>query len=228
MRYRVSFRGVLDVVAALAMLATAVVLIVEARPFHTRAHVPVPTAPLTTDGAALLGQPDAKLVLLEFSDFQCPYCSAFARETLPRLRSRFVDPGLLQVAFRHLPLAIHPAARGASAAAVCAGEQGHFWDVHDALFAMDGKFTNDQATGHAAVVGLDTGEFNDCLANSAGARVDQDVQLARSLGVTSTPTFFLGTRQLDGGVRVSQVLVGARPSSEFEAAIARLAGFAGI
>ena len=101
-----------------------------------------PPLPETLDlsGAATKGQPTAKAVLVQFSDFQCSFCGQFARESLPVLTSRYVDTGALQVAFRHLPDGTrHPDAEALALRAICADRQGRFWDSHDLFFGVSGE-----------------------------------------------------------------------------------------
>jgi protein-disulfide isomerase len=97
--------------------------------------LPIPSEPVSLDQAERLGRSEAKVVLIVFSDFQCPYCSEFSNSVLPSLRQAYVETGLVQVAFRHMPLAnIHSRAFPAAIAAECAARQGRFWPMHDELF----------------------------------------------------------------------------------------------
>ena len=104
-----------------------------------RQTIPIPEDPVALDGTQMMGSPTARVVLMEFSDFQCPYCGRFAQETLPGLRAKYVDAGLVQFVFRHNPLPVHPNAQAAAEAAICAARQGNFWGMHDQLFRDPAK-----------------------------------------------------------------------------------------
>lgn len=97
---------------------------------------PLPSSPVPLAGAHLKGSPDAKIGIIEYSDFQCPFCGVFARETLPEFTRQYIDSGKVLLAFQHLPITtLHPLAVDAAVAADCAGEQGHFWAMHDSIFS---------------------------------------------------------------------------------------------
>lgn len=131
------WRGVLETITTIAVLVFCLVatwkllrqrvdpgagpLAVPSRPVESgEAAVPIPSLPVSLEGAAIKGNASAPIALIEFSDFQCPYCAAFARETLPQLEAMYVGSGKVLVAFRHLPLpTIHPFSRAAAEAAVC-------------------------------------------------------------------------------------------------------------
>lgn len=182
---------------------------------------PLPSEPFSLDGVTQVGNRDAKVVLVEFSDFQCPYCARFATETLPELRKRYIDQGKELFAFRHLPLGIHSMAIKAAEAAECAGKQGRFWAMHNRLFSAPIP-SEELLVEHSRAIGLDAGVFRRCLAGEAAGRVMADAAFARSIQVSGTPTFFLGTRRVDGRVTVVQRLAGAQPIAGFEGPIDRL------
>lgn len=96
-----------------------------------------PDPPIALNGAPRLGSPTAPFVVIEFSDFECPYCRKFAQEVWPDVKARFVETGQIQVSFRHFPLMKHPHAQAAAEAAVCAERQRRFWPMADALFGGD-------------------------------------------------------------------------------------------
>ncbi len=188
---------------------------------------PLPTEPVSLEGAQLRGRADAQVAVIEFSDFQCPYCGAFARDTLPVLEQRYVDRGQVLLAFRHLPLSMHPFAQKAAEAAECAGGQQQFWPMHDALFLDQRQLDVASLRARAKRLGLDAKAFTTCLAGARAAKVSADAALARKLGVTGTPTFFLGTRQADGRVKLAERLSGALPAADFSKAIDALLGAPG-
>ncbi len=164
--------------------------------------------------AYVKGDKKAKVEIIEFSDFECPFCARFYTQTLAQLEKEYIDTGKAKLAFKHLPLPFHPNAQKASEATECAGEVGGndaFWDMHDAIF-------ENQATGigisdlkrMAGDLGLDQGEFDSCLDNGDMAdKVKAHAAEAAKLGASGTPTFFIN------GVKV----VGAQPFSVFKATI---------
>jgi predicted DsbA family dithiol-disulfide isomerase len=154
-----------------------------------------------------LGPDDAPITIVEFSDYQCPFC-ARAEPTLKELLARY--PTQIRIFYRHLPLSFHPLALGAAKAAVCADDQDHFWAYHDLLFVNQKKLERDDLLGYARVLDLDVARFDACVDDEATAlRVQEDFDAARSLGATGTPAFFIN------GI----MLTGAQPVSAFESVI---------
>ena len=143
------------------------------------------------------GPVDAPLTLVEYGDFECPFC---ARNTgvIDELREGFGDE--LRYVFRHLPLVdVHPHAELAARAAVAAQAQGRFWEMHDALYANGGHFSDSDLRGLADRIGLDTERFGADLATAVPAtRVARDADAARTAGITATPAFFVNGRMIDG------------------------------
>jgi len=137
---------------------------------------------------------DAELELVMYGDFQCPYCVA-SQSIVRRVRERL--DGRLRFIFRHLPLPeVHPDAERAAAAAEAASLQGSFWEMHDALYANGGRFSDSDLLGLADRIGLDTERFSADLATGAPAeRVARDSDAARAAGVTATPAFFVNGRK---------------------------------
>jgi len=172
-------------------------------------------------GIPVKGSSSAKVVVIEFSDFQCPFCARFATEVQPELVAKYVDAGTVAWAFRHLPLAeIHPQAVNAAEVAECAARQGRFWEAHDALFQQQ------QALATKTPLGLVTPTLVDAAAGSACVdrgqareRIADDVKEAGRLGLRSTPAFMLGIRQPDGAVRIETSIPGARSAAEIGRAL---------
>ena len=175
-RPRPNLRSVLDIVATLAMIAAAGAIIwttlgrsapTAARP--GRAPIPVPTEPVPLEGAPILGNPEAPVAIVEFSDFACPFCGRFSKDILPELKAKYIDTGQVLLAFRHLPLdRIHPRARPAAEAAECASRQGKFWRFHDLLFAdLECNFWRATGRGLFGQVGR---MASSCKVNSAFAQ----------------------------------------------------------
>ncbi len=149
------------------------------------------------------GPADAPVTIVEFSDFQCPFCKR-AQPVIKQLRERY--PTQVSWRFKDLPLnSIHPAAQAAAEAARCAGEQGKFWEYRDALFEA-GQITEDMHKGLAESLGLDSAPFQECLqSNKYSEAVQADSLEAQKLGISGTPTFVVN------GI----VLAGAQPYEEF-------------
>jgi protein-disulfide isomerase len=155
------------------------------------------------------GPAEAPVTVVEFSDYECPFCRR-AEPIVEQMLKEYA--GKVRFEFRHFPLeSIHPQARAAAEAAICADEQGQFWAYHAQLFGGEGGgFAQPQLLAHAAKVGLDASAFQACVASGrARARVDADLAAGRAAGVTGTPAFFVN------GVPYS----GALPIDEFRRAI---------
>jgi protein-disulfide isomerase len=155
------------------------------------------------------GKSSAKIKVVEFSDFQCPFCKRFVDDTYAALKEKYGD----QVVFyyRHFPLtSIHPEAQNGALAAECANAQGKFWAMHDQLFATQDAISLDNSRSLAEKLGLDMDKYDKCIQNQDGAvNIQKDVTDATQYGVSGTPTFFIN------GVR----LVGAQPLANFVAII---------
>jgi protein-disulfide isomerase len=154
--------------------------------------------------------------LIIYSDFQCPYCGKFARETLPALRERYVRTGKVRLAFRQFPLAIHASAERAAEAAECAGRQQRFWAFHDELFARQAALDSVNLEDLARSAGLDTRTFTRCLAGETAGVVQTDRASGTAAGVSGTPTFLVGPILSDGRLKVVRRFSGAQPLPEFE------------
>ena len=142
------------------------------------------------------GPDTAPIELIEFSDFDCPYCRR-ATETVERLMEQF--EGQIRFVYKDYPLPSHPNAFKAAEAGNCAHEQGRFWELHDTMFASQGSLDVDALKGYAADLGLDPDAFNECLDSGRhAATVDRDMRIGMSHGVSSTPTLFLNGRAVLG------------------------------
>jgi protein-disulfide isomerase len=187
------------------------------RPAARAAPAPLPREPLSLEGAAIKGSKDAKVAIIEYSDFQCPYCATFARDTFPELDKRYVETGKVVFAFRHLPLeTIHPRAVKAAESAECAGRKGRFWEMHDRLFLNPKELGDVSLRSRATAIGLDLKDFDDCLDGQTAAKVRSDASGAKALAVSGTPTFFVGSVQSDGRVKVLERFSGAQTVASFE------------
>ena len=165
-------------------------------------------------GAPAKGPKDAKVVLVEFSDFQCPFCGRFSKDTIPQVQTDYVDTGKIKYVFSDYPLeTIHPFAFKAAEAASCAGEQGQFWKMHDHLFANQTALKPEDLTKYAEEIGLDKSKFQQCLdTQQRASTVRKSMALADNAGVSSTPTVMVGLMQPNSSkVKILRVLKGAQP-----------------
>ncbi len=168
-----------------------------------------------------LGRADAPLTLLEFTDYQCPFCRRFQAETWPLLKKNWIDTGKLRFVVRDLPLDIHAAARPAAQAAHCAAEQGKFWEMHDALLTGPDPLEDGGIDRRAKALGIDLERLHACMAAQryAGA-IERNVAAADALNIRGTPAFVIG-RMANGGLE-GQLVDGAQPYEEFDAALRQL------
>jgi protein-disulfide isomerase len=182
----------------------------------------LPGTPISIVGAALRGTKNAPVILVEYSDFECPYCGKFAREIWPSLNTEYVETGKVSLAFRHLPIeSKHRLALKAAESAECAGQQGVFWEMHDALFRQQ-QLDESHVLDIARLLSMDIEAFRRCLAGEMLPKVRQDIAHAADLRVSATPTFFVGFLQSDrSSVKVSETIAGAGPLEMFEAALNR-------
>ncbi|MBX7099461.1 MAG: thioredoxin domain-containing protein [Myxococcaceae bacterium] len=153
------------------------------------------------------GPADAKVTIVEFSDFQCPFCSR-VHDTVEKVMETY--PGKVKLVFRQFPLSFHDKAPKAAEAALCAHEQGQFWKYHDVLFKNQSKLAPDDLKAHAKELGLDEAKFASCLESGKSKSViDEDMAAGSKVGVTGTPAFFIN------GIMLS----GAQPFEQFKEVI---------
>lgn len=173
---------------------------------------------VSADDDAVLGSSDAPVTIIEFSDFQCPFCRKLYKETLPQIKKEYLLTGKAKFVYRDFPLVqIHPGATPAAEGAECAKEQGKFWEMHDAIFDEQEKqgsgtvqFTADDIKKWAAKIGLNASKFNQCLdSGKYKQEVEKDIADGSSAGVTGTPAVFVNGR----------IIVGAQPFATFKAII---------
>ena len=170
------------------------------------------------DDDDFLGPEDAKVVVVEFSDFECPFCKRWNDATKQQLIEQYVDTGKVFFVYQDFPLSSHHNSQSLALAARCAGEQNKFWEYHDLVFANQGSLDIGTLKQHASQLGLDTGKFNSCLDNGdAISKVSQDTKEAAEAGGRGTPYFVLVNQDGD-----TQVVSGAVPWANFEAALSSL------
>lgn len=187
------------------------------------APAPAPTAlssekfeEVVRDAILVSGDENAPVKLVEFSDFECPFCGRFYSETLGQVEEEYVKTGKVAYYYRHFPLySIHPSAEGAALASECAREQGKFREMHDAIFENQTKISTSDLKGYAADLGFNTTQFNSCLdSKKYQENVDRDVALGGEIGVGGTPTFFVN----------GKIINGAQPFPVFQTTIEDLLG----
>lgn len=174
---------------------------------------------LNIDDSPSKGNKDAKLVLVEFSDYQCPFCGRHVRETDPQLEADYIKTGKVKHIFKDFPLDFHKNAFKAAEAANCAGDEGKYWEMHDVLFKNQTALTNEDILTYAKGIGIkDTNKFTQCLDSGKYAEeIKEDIKVGQQAGVTGTPTFFLGFTEKDGTkVKVVSKIVGAKAYPGFK------------
>jgi protein-disulfide isomerase len=176
---------------------------------------------LKLDEGQYMGDKAAKVAVVEFSDFQCPFCGRYARETWPQIQNDYVKTGKIRYGFRDFPLiSIHPNALKAAAAAECASEQGKYWEMHDRLFANPGALGDGDLARYALEIGLESQKFNECLASGKKEeKIREEMGEGMKAGVGGTPTFFVGTVNSQGAFKVTKVITGAVPYANFKQAL---------
>jgi protein-disulfide isomerase len=172
------------------------------------------------DDDPILGDVNAPVTLIEFSDYQCPFCGRFFRDTLPRLKKDYIEKGKVRYVFRDFPiLSIHPQAQKAAEAAQCSGEQGKYWEMHDLIFENQRAVNIEDLKGHAEKVGINVEDFNKCLDEGKyEEEIKKDIQAGQRAGVRGTPSFVLGNTTKDGTIK-GEFIRGAQPYEAFKVAI---------
>lgn len=169
-----------------------------------------PGVNISLEGEPILGNPDARVTMVEFSDFQCSFCARYVQTTFPQLKKEYVDTGKVKIVFKNFPLPIHQNAEMAAEAGECAFEQGKFWEYKEILFNNQANLSVENLKKYAQDFGLDTGKFNDCLdSKKFEEEVKRDLNEGVNVGVDGTPTFFIN----------GEMLVGAQPFSVFKEVI---------
>lgn len=170
-----------------------------------------------------LGNVDAPVLIIEFSDLQCSFCARHASQTFPELRRNYIDTGKLRYALRDLPLPMHRQAVPAAVAARCAGEQGKFWEMRQAIYLARGRLDQEPYAGMAGDLDLDVERFEACRRDGRQlAKVQADAALAAGEGIASTPAFVIG--RIVGDEFQGETIVGAKPYAVFAAKIESLLG----
>lgn len=153
------------------------------------------------------GNEDAKVVVVEWSDFECPFCHRFYTETMSQIESKYIETGDIKFVFKQFPLSFHAQAQKAAEASECAGEQGKFWEMHNLLFesGVEGGVTGFKQ--YASDLGLNTEQFNTCLDSGKYVqKIADDIAEGQAKGISGTPGFLIN----------GKLVVGAQPYAVFE------------
>lgn len=178
---------------------------------------------ISADDDPIIGDPNAPITIIEFSDFECPFCERFSAQTLPLIQEEYIDKGLVKLVYRDFPLQnIHPNAVITALAAECADDQGAFKGMHDILFASRSEWGKADSqsivgvlVGYADAIEIDTDEFESCVV--MGTHIDdirKDIEDGRAYGITGTPGFYIGNDDI-GYVQIT----GAQPFESFKRVI---------
>lgn len=159
-------------------------------------------AKVAADHPARGGALNAPIMLIEYTDFQCPFCGR-VQPTLTQIQERYGDS--VRHVFKQLPLPMHPQARLGAEASLCANAQGKFWELHDWMFANKDRIARDTLITQATTIGMNADAFTTCLdSNTFGARVDEDMSEARSFGITGTPGFLINGIAIRGAMPLEE------------------------
>ncbi len=181
-------------------------------------------AELASNGAGSIGSDSAPIVIVEYSDYQCPFCRVWFNQSEGALISTYVDTGQVQLVYKDFPLSFHPMAAPSANAARCAGDQGKYWEYHDKLYAEQNvldpqggtvQYTVSDLKSWGLEIGLDAASFDACVdGGNHSSAIQANMAEGQSVGVGGTPSFVIGKRNETG-----QLIVGAQPYSTFEAAL---------
>jgi len=169
-------------------------------------------------GGYSVGRADAPLTLVEYTDYQCPFCQQYHNAAFAQIKANYIDTGKVKFVSRDFPLPFHENAMRSAVAARCAAEQGKFWELRHTMIVNASQLQQDKLEGYAANVSMDVNKFKTCVAaDKFKASIDKDIAEGTAAGINGTPSFVLG-RVKDGklqGVR----MVGAMPYAQFDAKI---------
>jgi protein-disulfide isomerase len=163
----------------------------------------------------MLGDKNAPITIVEYTDYQCPFCQRFHLSAYPEIKKNYIDTGKVRFYSKDLPLDFHPNAMRAAQAARCAGEQGKFWEIRDVMGANPDKLDMGHIIQFATNLKLDTQKFQDCVnSDKYKDRVQADVAEAMRVGANGTPAFVVG-KSTGNGVD-GELVVGAMPFAMFD------------
>ena len=167
-----------------------------------------------------MGAADAPITVVEFTDYQCPYCLRFTKTTFPLLKRKYIDTGKVRWVALNLPLPFHKDAIKAAQSAHCAGEQGKFWEMREVLFQNPKKLSITHLPAHAESLSLDMSAFYSCLQSKRHLdTIAKEAKDAKAVRLTGTPSFIIGKTTSD--IISGPVVIGAQPMNKFDATISK-------
>jgi protein-disulfide isomerase len=191
-------------------------------PAGAGAAMPASGAQLKIAGRPSKGNSHAVVTVVEYSDYQCPYCRQYVADVYPQIDRDYIRTGKINYVFKNYPIEqLHPGAFKAHVAAACAGDQGRYWEMHDRLFADQGNVRPDRFLEQATALHLDPATFRACLEGTKHEPlIREDIAEAQSGGVGGTPVFVLALTDPNGqAVTPARVIIGAQPFAAFKDAI---------
>jgi protein-disulfide isomerase len=198
---------------------------------NLRASIGRPRPVIELAGAPQKGNPDALVALVEFSDYECPFCIRHFRETMPLIEKNYIASGKVLYTFRDYPIdQLHPQAIKAHEAARCGAEQDKFWPMHTTLFGAPAQHSPEGLEATATQAGLDIAKYRECIASGRTTPgIQKTIEQATSFGASGTPAFFIGIiDKATNSVKITRALTGALPFTQFaqalEAALAEAKG----
>lgn len=222
------WRTVFEVVTTLVMIAMAVVLVWQNRvratkPPSAALAAKLPDKPVSISSLTTIGPDTARVAVIEYTDFQCPFCSSAATDVVSVIKDEYVKTGQARLSLKNFPQPFHQFAAGAAEAALCAGVQGKFWEMHDLLFRNQSDLRDGQLRTLASRAGVQLQQYDACKGSRMMKKaVDADTADAVRVGVSGTPTFFFGYLVGSNSVQVTDVILGVKPLSEYRGILDRL------
>ena len=169
-------------------------------------------------GGFSVGKENAPLVLVEYTDYQCPFCQRYHNDSFAQIKTNFIDTGKVRYISRDFPLPFHENARRSATAARCAGEQGKFWELRHTMIVNANQLQADKLGGYAQAASMDVPKFQACVdSDKFKAAIDKDIAEGSAAGINGTPSFVLG--RIENGKLQGVRMVGAMPYAQFEAKI---------
>jgi len=174
-----------------------------------------------TPGSFAVGKDDAPLVLVEYTDYQCPFCQRFHNDTFAQIKTNYIDTGKVRFVSKDFPLSFHDNAMRSAVAGRCAAEQGKYWELRHTMIVNASQLQPDKIMNYAQNASLDTAKFKACIdSDKYKAAIDKDIAEGTAAGVTGTPSFVLG--RVQNGKLEGVRMVGAMPYATFDAKIQEL------
>ncbi len=162
-----------------------------------------------------MGKETAKYAIVEFTDYQCPFCLKHRKKTFPLIKQQYIDTGKIKYFIKDFPLNFHSQAKNASVSSLCAGQQGHFWEMHELIFDNNRKLSEELFVQFAVQIKLDVSNFKKCLSSAEAKKiVDNNISEGELIGVRGTPAFFVGKIK-DNKLVDIRALYGAQSFSSF-------------